>query len=261
MAITRRRTKKTTKPVSNVETILQTHIKKRDAFFLSKFELSNDEIIEIRKSVTALTIQSREFLFRLVNSQKGPFNDEVVRVFTRLIDEKTSKSLLKIIKKSDTNITNATRYYWSKITMHFDRVGFNKFINSDASKKLGFEMDKEPLKRIHMLNINRIYGNTTPIQDKIQAELHLYFDSMSEDELFDFYDESNSDLSFNTYFTDYPKITGKIIEHYIENTPHMEYKKQLAKHPKCPIELRMKIYEETGDDSLLPKYVQDIFIF
>ena len=56
-------------------------------------------------------------------------------------------------------------------------------------------------------------------------------------------------------------IEPDLIHIMFKRTAIKENQYRLAKNKNCPAELKVKVYEETGDTSLLPEDLVDIFIF
>jgi hypothetical protein len=102
-----------------------------------------------------------------------------------------------------------------------------------------------------------------------QDILYAYLDKMTEDELFDFYQETQkvgvfSETEFKIWFN-YPRTTPEIITHYIKSDDQLdifngEYV-NMVRHPNAPIELQMEIAEKTSDPSFINQDIRDIFIF
>jgi len=259
----------------NVKNIFRVSMDKRTPDFLSKLSLSNDEIVETYR--LALNEQHRRFSFfvrMLIKSQKGPFNDDVINRFVKDIGINGITDLLvDLIRKSDGNISKETKYDLMRKAIHFDANSFDVFVNSGEAAKFGFDLDKEPWKRATMLDIVNGKGKTH--LTKNQQKLYTYLDKMDENTLFAFYSESaRGPMTLKHHsraWTEYPRTTGKIIKHFVddyilhgfrsESEPLPDYLAAFVKHPNCPDNIRLDLYEKTGDESLLPEEVQDIFVF
>jgi hypothetical protein len=230
-------------------------VNERNTEFLSNFNLTNDELVEIYE----LSRQEGKytFLVRLIESQKGPFNDTVIKTFLNLL-KTTTGALFSLIRKADKSVSEKTKYEWMLIAQRHESTLFKKFINGGEAAKLGFDLKKEPFKRATILNM---FINA--FEFKQNEGLYDYFDKLTEDELFDFYIEimktdTGDNRKFEAWFN-YPRTTVKIITHYIKQP--LKNANEMAKHPNCPFEIKMKIFEETRDSSFLPDQLQDIFIF
>ena len=247
----------------NVKEIFAATYAQRTTEFLSSFTLSNDEIMEIHNLTMSNNSKSqmknRDFLFRVITGQKGPFNDEVIKSFTKLVD---GEILFKLIKNSDKTLSDKTRYEWIKKAITVRRQ-FNRFVESGQSTLLGFDLDKEPWKRAFMLGVFTDRKQTY-ILNNIE-EFRAYLDTMSENELYDFYMEANTDNVFETVrfkiWFPYPRTTAKIIEHYYNNGTTKWLAEKMAQHPNCPLEIQLKMYKETKDTAFLPEDARNLFTF
>jgi hypothetical protein len=256
--------------MSNVKKILSIDLEERTIEFLSKFVLSNDELLEVfeltsKKWSTAVT----QFLSRLIDSQKGPFDKEVVTTYMNEIayNRGAVTIIFPLIRKADKNISEDIKYTWLIKAKRILPNVFEEFVNSGEAAELGFDLTKEPWDRASKRDskLQIIFSNNTFTNEQLKI-LFDYFDTINEDELFDFYLEVVRAVNYRKQFMiwfNYPKTTAKIIEHYIEKIFQADLNNaiEMAKHPNCTNDIKMEMFKKTDDPYFLPDDILTLFHF
>ena len=251
----------------NVKKFFRLNKDQRSGETISKlFKFSNDELIELHDLIMMEGDRSyRVYVSRLIVKQKGPFNEEVVKTYLPRLESGMSDMIFALMTKAE-NISEKTKYEWLKKAMPLAERSFDAFIKNDA-ERLGFDLTKEPFRRAVMMNA--IASRSKFLIEERLAKVYEYLDKLNEDEMYEFYIETSkgpeqAKQQFRAW-SGYPRTTAKIIEHFIRNAFHDEYKVQMVKHKNCPeylmTKINMEMYEKTGDESFLPEEVQDIFVF
>ena len=240
---------------------------KRTDDLYSKFKLSNDELIEFFRLIKQENESGRhKACENMILAQKGTFNDEVVRTYSEIINSHImwSQMIPKLLRRASDDVSKETYFIWFKKVLALGDGTIHKLIKSGELLQFGFDVTREPYERLFMLSA--FADRTHPNADLGDlGEYYEYLDEMNENELYEFYMESiaqyyNPVIHF-TIWSEYPKTSAKIIEHYIGNMELDEYKFKLAWHPNSTDKIRGILHDETNDPKYLPNDVQGLFTF
>lgn len=248
----------------NVKAVFRKPMSYRNKSWLKKQKFSNNELIEILDLADNKERHRdyREFLQMLVLSQEGPFN---LKMFENFVHKTFHKdTLLHLIEhtKGLDNDAKSEFINYSVLTAPFHFIP--NFYKNGECNKYGMDVKKYPF------NISYAVAQTTHA-DSLQSKtyevkeynefLYEVLDTLSEDDLLKWYDRNLRQKHFrHDLILGYENCPEKLFMMLYESSDVLNQRK-MAKHTKCPNEIKVKVYEETGDESYLPKDVQDIFIF
>jgi len=248
----------------NVKAVFRKPMSYRNRSWLKKQKFSNDELIEILYLADEKERHKdyREFLQMLVMSQEGPFN---LKMFKKFVNKTFHKDTLLHLVENTKGLDDEAKFSlinYSVLTAPFHFIP-NFYMNGECNK-YGIDVKKSPF--------NKAYASAQArYADSLQSKtyeikeyndfLYEILDTLTEDELFDWYKTELKHKHYKyQYILDYKNCPESLFKFVYENSDILN-KKVLAKHPHCPDETKIMMYEETGDESYLPQDVQDIFVF
>ena len=231
----------------------------------SKQTFTNDELLEILDISENIEYhkEKRNMYQRLIESQKGPFNQAVFDAYVGNLFH--IDSMLNLLENSK-GISSESKLKWLDYMMvsstHWSV--FN-FFSRDAGIPYGIDVLKPPFSKKYAEHIVRYAdkagrGN---ISDEYYAELHRVLDKMSEGDIIEWYNKSVASTYEKRavdFLMSYDKMPGKVLQHYWDKTT-LSTKEKLALHPNIPEELREWMYQETKDEKYLPQAAKDLFLF
>lgn len=229
-----------------------------------KEQYSNDELIEIFNIIKNSDIKFPSlFLGNLINSQEGPFNQEVFTTYlSRLANSEALLHLLKVSKGlSEENLVK-----WLAYCLVIDGDWFmSKFISSGISSEYGINPLKSPFK-LQILNTTSTYGR---LSNKAKQIYFSILDTMSASEKMDWFKEYSKkwDASSSTMLIhDYENSTEEMLDYLFDYLPKktsqaLVYQKKIYKHKNSSDLLKTKLYELTGDESYLPTSISGMLLF
>jgi len=246
----------------NVKNVFRRPMNRRFSSWLEKQSFSNDELLEILMLCENIERHndSREFYNRLLLSQKGIFNRGVFIYFLNHIYEKDT--LVHLITKSS-GLREEDKLKWitnSILSAHYWFIP-NFYMNDDC-KSVGIDVKNAPYNiRIakDMVRFKKRVTNCIFPDENNEYMLEI-LDTMNEDELYEWYEEVVS-RTYETvaleFLKTYPRTTEKMLEHYYNKSK----REILAEHPNFPPKIKIKIFEETGNEKYLPEEAKNIFLF
>lgn len=232
---------------------------------LKKQVFTNDELIEILEISEEIEghKEKRYFYQELIVSQSGPFNNEVFGAFVDKLFH--IDSMLNLLENSK-GVSEPNKLRWLDYMMvsstHW--TVFN-FFSKDTGTQFGIDVTKSPYRINYAKHIVRYAdkvgrGN---ISEDYYKELHRILDTMTEDEIYDWYVNSVASTYEKRavdFLMSYDKMPKKVLERYWKKTS-LYNKEKLAIHPNIPEELRDWMYQKTKDEKYLPQTAKDLFLF
>jgi len=251
----------------NVKKVFREPMPNRTVSMLKNFKFSNDELVEIHFLADKKEShgEKREFFNIVILSQTGPFNSKVFDIYAKSMFDKDS--LIHLIKNS-TGLTDEDKETFIVYSITTEPIHFiANFFMTGECKKYGIDLKKSPCNKAYVRSyITSSSQTTTRFFDNERRHAFLYeiLDTLTESELFEWYENTLSQRQFKIkIILGYKNCPEKLFVRAFESieTGDITTKKQMAMDPKCPLEIKMKMFEETGDGSLLPQDIQEIFIF
>lgn len=249
----------------NVKNVFRKAMSARTSKWLEKQTFSNDELLEILDITQNIEYhkENRYFYQKLIQSQKGPFD---ARVFHEYLDKLFHIDSMLNLLENTTSTNQEDKLKWQDYMMvsstHW--AVFN-FFSRDAGIPYGIDVTKKPFRFNYAHHIVRYADKMGrgQISQEYFDELHRILDTMSEDEMYEWYLEavaSTYEKRAVDFLMSYDKMTPKALEHYWNKTTLIN-KEKLALHPNTPKELKMELFEETGNEDFLPQETKDMFMF
>lgn len=231
----------------------------------AKQTFTNDELLEILDISENIENhnEKRNMYQRLIESQKGPFNQAVFDAYVSNLFH--IDSMLNLLENSK-GISPESKLKWLDYMMvtsaHWSV--FN-FFSRDAGTQFGIDVTKAPYSTNYAQHIVRYAdkmgrGN---ISEEYMNELARILDTMSEGNIIEWYNKSVAttyEKRAIDFLMSYDKMPSKVLQHYWDKTT-LPNKEKLALHPNIPAELRDWMYQETKDEKYLPQAAKDLFLF
>lgn len=244
----------------NVKEIFKLPMSSRTSKKLSSLILNDDELIEIFNISNDIEYHkdARTFYQRIIKSQKGPFNAEVFNLYTNNVFE--VDSLMHLLELSR-GINDEEKCRWITYAMATSATWFlsNFFMNGN-SKSFGIDPIKKPFSLTLIEKIARTQISMNQIGDFFFGIL----DTLSDEEQYDWYIHNVASIFEKqavSILTSYPNTSEKVLMHYYIKSFNNVTKEQLCKHKNMSINIKMEMYEKTGNTDLLPNDVTDILLF
>jgi len=223
-----------------VKSLFKIPMADRTDAFLKKITFSEEELIEITKLVEMEKgFDPKGFLERVLLSQSGPFTS---KVFFLYMDKASIRkdSLLHLLSNTtgleDSHKKMIMTRTWGPFTDYFLP---NFYVNGEC-KKYGIDVKKSPFN----LEFSKQYMMAAGTQS---TQIHKVDFSQYHDFFFEIV-QTLTDPELSEWYTTLKRMG--------EDT-----KEEILKHEKCPAEIFLTIYRETGNSSYLPQDIIDLFIF
>lgn len=245
----------------NVKKLFQIIMKNRRDKVLSKTQFTNDELLEIHDISKNVEQSSKhnDFMFSVIESQEGPFNDKIIKTFLPYSSEVTATKMLQRTE----SVSDSTKAEWAfKI---FSGATFGSALNGvKGAKSLGIDVTREPIRAAFTQALILLGVVKYP---EYKSTILEYYDTLSEDKLFDFYkitDKmpprfSNVNSALSESLLDYQKTPEKILldlfDHGAVNT------QRIAEHPNGPEIARKAMFTSTGDTKYVYGPAKNFFFF
>lgn len=249
-----------------VEDILKMPIANISETILKFCYFTNDELTEIILKFEDMYLNGKTTLYeKLIRTQQGPFNREIFNLFSKYyLSEKFGVQFaiaVMLLEKTDGVLTEEDLLSWFKNAYNrAPKTFIADFIDSDLAKKHGIDAKVAPWNKKLPLALIK-YGNVG--DENIQAVCSCV-DNLSDKEKLEWYFDMIDSVHMvtkTTFMLAYENSTPEMIEDFYYNRVESQHKEKLAKHKNASEEIKLEMYQKTGDDAFLPSTITDIFCF
>lgn len=247
----------------NVKSVFRISMSDRTSEFLKKLKFSNAELVEILTIADKIELHgsNRDFFRTLILSQSGPFNSEVFKIF---MDKLFSYNSLFHLLKHSTDIDLTEK---QEVISYFVLSDFKQTLQGIENGELA-EIGLDPIsKEFNYFFARALIKHSKQNNNYLDSELATLFkilDTFSEAELIELFKNEMRTLFFSKTFeiiSKYKKMPSYVIEAAFKRATRDIEKTTLAALENCPLDIKIEVFNLTGDSAILPKNVGDIFIF
>jgi hypothetical protein len=240
----------------NVKRVFRVTMQDRTKLLLASMKFTNDELLEIISLTKLETNHPHEFYAHLVNSQSGPFSDEVFGEILPYCNY--TPGILNTLMKKSGELSEKNKVSWliiaikdvKRMPTNLKEVGIDSFIYPyNVAAATVFIMNYKTFKTSLIFSL---------------------LDSMTEDQMIETYKQAtkipeNISVTFDV-FTQYSKTPTEIIDMlfvYYKNLGSKGFSKVivLVKMDNASDVIKSYVYEKTGNDAYMPECVKEIFFF
>lgn len=255
----------------NVKSIFRSSMSNRTIRFLETISLNNEELLEILDICQRIEKKTftPAFYKRLILTQNNFNNDVFLAFLPNLADPDAFENLLK--KCKDINDSSKKRF----IDYVFENLpvwGFKKFFSQPLSKELGIDVTLKPFNIVYVstliAHIDIIFNVAVfTLSDEIIAEIDRIFATLTPSEIQTVYMSTNTLIKSDRLIqillrskNTPPNVFEYMVDKY-KGSGSQDIKYKIVRSSKCPANIKLAYYQSTGDESVLPQTIQDVFLF
>jgi len=249
---------------ANVKAVFRESMVARTARFLQRFTFSEAELLEIARLAEVERHNDRKRLLHLVIlSQSGPFSPKVFEQY--LENAFVNNETLMYLLTNSTGLTDDHRERIITKSMYTGPGHFipNFYMNGECNK-YGIDVKKSPFNARFAKDY--VWTASTPGRKIYETDSYNNFlfevlDTLSPEALMTWFEDDLKQKIFRfDLLLAYKNCPLPLFTRLFEISNTNE-KNKLAKAETCPIEIKMRMFEETGDMSYLPISVREMFDF
>ena len=254
----------------NVKSIFRLAMSNRTIKFLETLTLNNEELLEIIDICQRIEKKYPTSFYRDLILTQNNFNNDVFLAFLpNLTDPEAFENLLK--KSKDIN-DSSKKSFIDYVFENLPVWGFKKFFSQPLSKELGIDVTLKPFNIVYVstliARIDTIFNVAVfTLSDEIIDEIDRIFATLTPSEIQTVYMSTNTliksdrliQILLRTKNTS-PNVFEYMVDKY-KGSGSQDIKYKIVRNSKCPANIKLAYYQSTGDESVLPQTVQDVFLF